>query len=66
MGFGNVKIERPLYTIEDSGAGVTLGLGWDARVGRGFALTPYIDMTSIALDGGNVSTFGFGLGFTWP
>lgn len=66
VGFGNVKIERPLYTIEDSGAGVTLGLGWDARVGRGFALTPYIDMTSIALDGGNVSTFGFGLGFTWP
>ena len=66
IGFGNVEIERPLFTIEESGPGITLGLGWDARVSRGFALTPFVNFTSVSLDGGNVNSVGFGLGFTWP
>ena len=53
-------------TFEDQGIGLTLGLGYDARVGRNFALTPYLDILNSGYDGGSLNTVAFGLGFTWP
>lgn len=67
-GIGMAQIELQLGALDgtDTGVGVTLGVGYDARVGRGFALTPYFDLLSSNFDGGSLNTVAFGLGFTWP
>ncbi len=66
VGIGSVKYEVSNVSLEDTGAGVTLGMGWDARLGKGFALTPFVDLTTVSIGGGSVNSLGFGLGFTWP
>lgn len=59
-----------------SGFGASLGAGYDLRVARNFALTPYINYfrmiggTMSWYDGDpdsspNIGVFQFGLGFTW-
>jgi hypothetical protein len=66
LGLSNTSLEFGSFTIEDNGIGVTLGLGYDARVGRKFALTPYFDIINSSYDGGSFNQVAFGLGFTWP
>lgn len=66
LGLSNISLELGNFTIEDDGIGVTLGLGWDARVGKNFALTPYFDILTSSYEGGNFNQIAFGLGFTWP
>jgi len=59
-----------------TGFGISLGAGYDLRVARNFALTPYVSY--LRMIGGNMSWYGgdpaskakigvvqFGLGFTW-
>lgn len=67
-GLGMARIDLDLGSVagEETGVGITLGLGYDARVGRRFALTPYFDLLSGSFDGGSLNTVAFGLGFTWP
>jgi hypothetical protein len=50
----------------ENGMSLTLGVGWDARVGRTFALTPFIDILSASFDPGSFTNLTIGLGFTWP
>lgn len=66
LGLANASLELGSVTVEESGVGLTLGLGFDARVGRNFALTPYFDIVSSGYDSGNLNFVAFGLGFTWP
>jgi hypothetical protein len=66
LGLANTSFELGSLTIEEQGMGITLGLGYDARVGRNFALTPYFDILSSSYDGGSLNQVAFGLGFTWP
>lgn len=66
LGLASASLELGNLTFEDSGIGVTLGLGWDARVGRNFALTPYFDILTSSFEGFSVNQVAFGLGFTWP
>jgi hypothetical protein len=66
LGLANIELELGNLSIEETGVGLTLGLGWDARVGRNFALTPFFDIVSSSYDGGSLNTVSFGLGFTWP
>lgn len=66
LGLANISIDLGQFTIEENGVGLTLGLGYDARVGQRFALTPYFDIVASNYDGGSLNQFSFGLGFTWP
>jgi hypothetical protein len=66
LGLSTAELDLGGFSGEETGAGITLGLGYDARVGRGFALTPYFDILSSSFDGGSVNMVAFGLGFTWP
>jgi len=66
IGMANTSLDLGSIEIEETGVGVTLGLGYDARVGRGFALTPYFDILTSSYDGGSFNQIAFGLGFTWP
>jgi hypothetical protein len=60
--------------VTPSGLGISLGTGYDLRVARNFALTPYLNYLRIV--GGSADSypdspgvgaglFQFGLGFTW-
>jgi hypothetical protein len=66
LGLATAEIESGPWSGSIEGAGITLGFGWDARVARGFALTPYVDLLLSNFDTGSLNTIGFGLGFTWP
>ena len=66
IGMANTSLELGSLTIDESGVGITIGLGYDARVGRRFALTPYFDILGSSYDGGSFNQVAFGLGFTWP
>ena len=66
LGMANTSLELGTIKIEETGVGLTLGIGYDARVGRGFALTPYFDILTSSYDGGSFNQVAFGLGFTWP
>ena len=49
----------------ESGFGVVAGLGYDARVGTNFSLTPYANIMSGSFSGGSTNVFQAGLGLTW-
>ena len=66
LGLAAASLEIGGFSGDETGAGITLGIGWDARVGKGFALTPYFDILASNFDGGSLNTVAFGLGFTWP
>lgn len=66
LGLSTISIDLGAFDIDENGVGLTLGLGYDARVGRNFALTPYFDILTSSYDGGSLNQFAFGLGFTWP
>lgn len=66
LGLAAAELEIGPFSGEETGVGVTLGLGYDARVGRNFALTPFFDVTNSSFDGGSFTRYSFGLGFTWP
>ena len=66
LGLATTELESRLGRIKENGVGLTLGLGYDARVGRQFALTPYFDILTSSYDGGSFNQVAFGLGFTWP
>ena len=66
LGLSTTSLEFGSVTVDSQGVGLTLGLGYDARVGRNFALTPYLDILNSSYDGGSFNQVAFGLGFTWP
>jgi hypothetical protein len=66
LGLATTSLDLGAIKIDENGVGLTLGLGYDARVGRNFALTPYFDILTSSYDGGRFNQFAFGLGFTWP
>lgn len=66
LGLASIEVDFGAVNFEDEGVGLTIGLGYDARVGRNFALTPYFDILSSSFDGASFNQVAFGLGFTWP
>jgi outer membrane protein with beta-barrel domain len=66
LGLASIEVDFGALNFEDEGVGLTIGLGFDARVGRNFALTPYFDILSSSFDGASFNQVAFGLGFTWP
>jgi hypothetical protein len=66
LGLATISIDLGAFDVDENGVGLTLGMGFDARVGRNFALTPYFDILTSSYDGGSLNQVAFGLGFTWP
>jgi hypothetical protein len=66
LGLASIELELGALSFDNEGVGLTLGLGYDARVGRNFALTPYFDIVNSSFDGASFNQIAFGLGFTWP
>lgn len=66
VGMANASLDFGAGEFDETGVGVTIGIGFDARVGRNFALTPYFDLLAGNFDFGDTNQFSFGLGFTWP
>ena len=67
LGLATVEVELGGFSFDNEGFGLTLGAGFDARVGRNFALTPYFDILASNFDGGvSLNQVAIGLGFTWP
>ncbi len=66
IGMANASLDLGSVEFDETGVGITIGIGFDARVGRNFALTPYFDILGGNFDFGSVNQFAFGLGFTWP
>lgn len=66
IGMASASIDLGSVEFDETGVGITIGIGFDARVGRNFALTPYFDILGGNFDFGSVNQFAFGLGFTWP
>ena len=76
LGLATVSLEDDVDEITSTGLGITVGGGYDFRVGRNFSLSPYINYlrgfgaqanlngTSTDFDY-NVNLLQFGLGFTW-
>ena len=76
LGLAVSAAEDAFDELSASGMGLTLGTGYDWRVGRNFSLTPYLnylrafgaeaELNGVGL-GENLSTnvLQFGLGFTW-
>lgn len=65
VAIATVELEVGALSGDESGAGITLGLGYDGRVGKNFSLTPYFNLSSGSFDGANANMFQFGLSFTW-
>lgn len=49
----------------ETGFGFTAGLGYDARVGSNFSLTPYANLVVGSFDGVSTNVLQAGLGLTW-
>ena len=60
IGVGWIQTEFDGFYENDSGVGVTLGLGWDIRVGRNVSLTPYWTGTAViaVIADGSDANFG--------
>ena len=66
LGLASLAIDVAGYgSADETGGGAVLGLGYDARVGQNFSLTPYLNFMGGSFDGGNANVVQFGLGFTW-
>jgi len=66
LGLATAEVDFGGLSVEDEGFGVTIGIGYDARVGKNFALTPYFDILSSTFNGTSLNQVAIGLGFTWP
>jgi hypothetical protein len=66
VGGSSIKVDVGQFSNQTNGTGYTVGLGYDWRVAKSFALTPYVTVIGGHFDGGNANMYHLGLGFTWP
>lgn len=64
LGFGTIRVDFEDGDESENGVGLTLGLGWDLRVGRNVSLTPYWTGTGISVDDANFNFGSLGLAVT--
>jgi len=66
VGLASLSLDIDSFGSDsETGSGAVLGLGYDARVGRNFSLTPYVNFMAGSFDGGSANVVQYGLGFTW-
>lgn len=52
-------------STDDTGGGLLLGLGYDARLGRNFSLVPFLNFLGGTFEGGTANFWQVGAGLTW-
>lgn len=66
LGLATLRADVADFGSEsETGSGAVIGVGYDARVGQNFSLTPYLNLMGGSFDGGTANVVQFGLGFTW-
>ncbi len=58
-------VEVSGITTSETGGGAVLGLGFDARVGDNWSITPVLNFNYGAFDGGNSNIVELGVGVSW-
>lgn len=67
LGISILSLDLSGYGSDsETGAGAILGIGYEAMVGRSFALVPYLNFVSGSFDGGWAGFWQLGLAATWP
>lgn len=64
IGLGVIQASFDDLDENESGVGLTLGLGWDIRVGRNVSLTPYWTGTAVSADESDANFGQIGLAVT--
>jgi hypothetical protein len=65
LGGGEVSVSSGGSSISSSGGGGILGIGYDARMGPNWSLSPFANAIGYSIDGDRADVFQFGLGVTW-
>lgn len=52
-------------STDDTGGGLLLGLGYDARLGRNVSLVPFFNFLGGSFDGDTANFWQLGVGLTW-
>lgn len=66
LGLATLDVDLGVFGSDNAtGASAIIGIGYDARVGKNFSLTPYLNSIGGSFDGGTANFVQFGLGFSW-
>ena len=65
LGWSRLSIEVAGIGVAENGGGAVLGLGYDARVGDNWSITPVLNFNGGAFDGGNTNISELGVGISW-
>lgn len=66
LGISTLEVDIAGFGSEsETGFGLIGGLGYDARVGTNFSLTPYANVLYGSFEGGSANVLQAGLGVTW-
>lgn len=65
LGFGQVSLSEGSTSISESGGAAQLGLGFDARVGERWSITPYLNFIGYAIEDLDADVFQIGVGMTY-
>ena len=66
-GIGGARFSASVgaLTISENGGAGSLGLGFDARVGDNWSITPFFNVHAGSFDSGNTNISELGVGVTW-
>ncbi len=64
LGLGTIRAEFARLDDSQNGLGLTLGLGWDIRVGRNVSITPYWHGTAVTADESDANFGALGVAVT--
>lgn len=65
LGFGQVSLSEGSTSISESGGAAQLGLGFDARVGERWSITPFVNFIGYAIENLDADVFQLGVGLTY-
>jgi Outer membrane protein beta-barrel domain len=64
LGLGTIRAEFDRFDESENGVGLTLGLGWDIRVGRNVSITPFWHGTAVSADESDANFGSLGVAVT--
>ena len=65
LGWSRLSVEVLGISVAENGGGAVFGLGYDARVGDNWSITPVLNFNGGAFDGGNTNIYELGVGISW-
>ncbi len=65
LGWSRLSVEVLGISVAENGGGAVFGLGYDVPVGDNWSITPVLNFSGGAFDGGNSNISELGVGVTW-